>query len=100
MTTATEGAVRDSGRPSGSDRPSESRISTSVDGQGYPMVPVKVSMSARLKVTPGEVSERPYPSTIGCPVMRFHFSATADFVAIPPPTQRTSREKLTFAKRG
>ena len=35
------------------------RGETIVDGTGRPIVPVNLSESARLQVTPGEVSDRP-----------------------------------------
>ena len=84
----------------GNSRSLSSSTVACVDGIGTPIVPVHSPMSSGLAITPGEVSVRPYDSTIGTPVARFQRSATTRCTAMPPALASFRWRVSTSAKSG
>ena len=68
----------------------------SVFGIGSPIVPVYSRFMIGLQVATGDVSDSPYPSMIGTPVIASHFSATARCTAMPPPFAMRRLEKSSL----
>ena len=80
--------------------PLASRNDTSVDGNGSPIDPVKSGRSIGVTETVGEHSVSPYPSAKGDRVSACQRSATARWIAVPPPTDTLSAEKSSFSNPG